>query len=331
MVISFFIRGGTQTVNKEISNIDENFLSSPGPLQFIKDYYYVIVGAFFVLLTIFNYFLKIIPVEYSGYLLLVAFTCFTVISDVNKNIKVKAFLCMAIPYIIVILVIFANGNTLWHSVLRWEMDRGIIFNINSLFNHIPFNDAAFARIFQPQWLTTYMQMVYNTGFVLAVLVPLFRAVMSIDFKKMLKYTLSAHIFQVLIITPFYIVFYLQEVWDVRWISDPLTRHLNPAQTLETTLNCFPSMHTSIAFAMFLLVIREKNKIFKWVWSFYCLSIIYSTMYLEIHWVIDVIGGLILGYGTVKFVDFIMSKAEGLFPERLKSMFLKNYNSITYDE
>jgi membrane-associated phospholipid phosphatase len=318
-------------VLKEITDINESYIPSTSPIQFIKDFYYVLVGAVFVLLAILNYFFRIIPVETSGYLFLVAFTCFTVISDINKNIKVKAFLFTAIPYLILILIIFANGNGLWHKVLNWEMSRGIIFNLNNFFNNIPFNDGSFARVFHTAWLTTYMKMVYNTGFVLAVLVPLFRAAMAIDFKKMVKYTLSAHVFQVFIITPFYIVFYLQEVWFVHGHLDPLVRHLNPAQTLETTLNCFPSMHTSIAFAMFLLVIRERNKVFKWVWGFYCLSVIYSTMYLEVHWVIDVFGGLILGYGTVKLVDFVVSKAEGLFPDNLKSQFFKNEAPITFEE
>lgn len=316
---------------KETADINENFMQVTSPIQFIKEYYYVLIGALFVLLTILNYFLAIIPVQYSGYLLLVAFTSFTIIYDVNKNVKVKAYLCMAIPYIILILIIFANGNDLWHKVLNWEMSRGIIFNLNSFFNNIPFNDGSFARVFQTSWLTSYMKMVYNTGFVLAVLVPLFRAAMAIDFKKMLKYTLSAHVFQVFIITPFYIVFYLQEVWFVHGKLDPLTRHLNPTQTLETTLNCFPSMHTSIAFAMFLLVIRERNKVFKWVWGFYCLSVIYSTMYLEIHWVIDVFGGLLLGYLTVKLVDFLIAKTEVLFPEKIKNLFFKKDNPVIFEE
>ena len=64
--------------------------------------------------------------------------------------------------------------------------------------------------------------------------------------------------------------------------------------------------------MFLLVIRERNTIFKWVWGFFCLSVIYSTMYLEIHWVVDVIAGLIFGYLIVKLVDFVLSKANNVF-------------------
>lgn len=313
------------------TNLKENYKNPYNPLQYIGKYYSVFLGITFVLITLLNCLIKIIPVQYSGYVLLIAFTCFTVVSDINKSAKVKTFLIISIPFLIVISIIFANGNTLWHNVLRWEMGRNVIFNLNSFFNHIPFNDGAFARIFKPSWLTVYMKMVYNTGFVLAVLVPLFRAFLCIDFKRMLRYTLSAHIFQVILITPFYIVFYLQEVWVVHGHIDPLVRHLNPVQTLETTLNCLPSMHTSIAFAMFLLVLRERNKIFKWVWGFYCLSIIYSTMYLEIHWVIDVLGGLLLGYATVKLVDFVILKSEVYFSKYLKKVMNQDLKDTLINE
>jgi membrane-associated phospholipid phosphatase len=156
-----------------------------------------------------------------------------------------------------------------------------------------------------------MKLVYNTGFVLAVIVPFYRAVLSIDFKKMLRYTLSAHIFQVFIFTPFYVTFYLQNVWFVYGDPDPLSRHMTYAEAAKSTLNGLPSMHTSIAFAMFLLVLRERNTIFKWVWGFFCLSVIYSTMYLEIHWVIDVIAGLVFGYLVVKLVDFVLAKVSSM--------------------
>jgi len=88
---------------------------------------------------------------------------------------------------------------------------------------------------------------------------------------MLKYALSAHIFQVFLITPFYLVFHLQEVWYVLEQSDGLDRNLTPIQAAGVTLNCFPSMHTSIAFAMFLLVLREKNKVFKFFGVFFVLA------------------------------------------------------------
>lgn len=308
------------------TTVTKGFTISTTILQYIDKYYYIVIGGFFLILSVINYFIKAIPIEYTGFILLFSFICFTVVSDLQRDIKIKSFLLIAIPYLLFISFALASGNNLWHKVLEWETNKKTIFNLNSLFSKIPLNDAAFARVFMPSWLTWYMKIVYNTGFVLAVAAPLLRAALAIDFKKMLRYTLSAHAFQVFIITPFYIVFRLQEVWVVNGHPDMLGRNLTGQGLLETTLNCLPSMHTSIAFAMFLLVLREQNKIFKWVWGFYCLSIIYSTMYLEIHWVIDVIGGLILGYVTVKLVDFVLAKAEVRYSKRFKSVFYKEDNS-----
>ena len=91
------------------------------------------------------------------------------------------------------------------------------------------------------------------------------------------------------------------------------------------------MHTSIAFAMFLLVLREKDKIFKLVWGFYCLSVIYSTMYLEIHWVIDIFAGLLLGYCTVKLSDYVINKGSTFFPKYFSKLFTKDSSTIISTE
>jgi membrane-associated phospholipid phosphatase len=284
-------------------------------LDFIKKYYPISIGSFFLILAILNCFFHFVLIQYTGYILLFSFTSFTAMSDIRKDVNKAAFFKLALPYILFILTILVFGNNIWHYVLNWEMSRNITFNLNSLFTSIPFNDASFARIFKPAWLTTYMNVVYTNGFVLCVLVPFYRAALSIDFKKMLRYTLSAHLFQVLIFTPFYVTFYIQNVWFVYGHADPLARNMSYAEAAQSTLNGFPSMHTSIAFAMFLLVLRERNTIFKWVWGFFCLSVIYSTMYLEIHWVIDVIAGLIFGYLVVKLVDFVLAKTKVVFPSR----------------
>ena len=58
---------------------------------------------------------------------------------------------------------------------------------------------------------------------------------------MLRYALSTHIFQVFLITPFYLIFHLQQVqvWYVLGQSDMMNRHFTPAQAAGVTINCFP--------------------------------------------------------------------------------------------
>lgn len=296
-----------------------------------KSKYYYIIGLFILILYPVNLFLEIIPKEFSWCIFLFAFASFTVKKDILANINLKYYLRLAIPFLAFVILILAGGNGFWHSVLKLELKNPFIINLNNLFKGIPFNDASFTRIFQTPVLTTYMKMVYNTGFVLAVLIPLFRAALTMDLKKMLKYTLSSHVFQVFIITPFYFIFNVREVWFINGNPDMLLRNLTGSDLIETTLNCLPSMHTSIAFAMFLLILKEKDIIFKYVWGFYCLSVIYSTMYLEIHWVIDVLGGVLLGYFTVVLSDFVIAKYYDVVLSNLETLFNKKASDVITSE
>jgi membrane-associated phospholipid phosphatase len=226
-------------------------------------------------------------------------------------------------------VFFINkhGYQFWGKMLRWQMRKSIIVNLNPIFRSIPFNDGSFTRIYKSETLTWFFRMVYNNGFVLPVMLAIYRSALIKDFGKMIRYALSAHILQVFLITPFYLVFHLQEVWYVLGQPDGLNRHLTPHAAAGITLNCFPSMHTSICFAMFLLVLKENSRIFKVVYGFFCLSVIYSTLYLEIHWVLDIIGGMVLAYVTVKLSGFILDKLKMLLEKPLNIFYYKNVKTI----
>lgn len=294
----------------------------------LDNYYFVIFGLYFLRNAIMTAIYSNSSVDYKAYMFLLAFASFTAYSERRKDVKWIPFLVLCIPFFMFVKYISVNGYAMWGKMLAWQISRDIVIDLNPIFRKIPFNDASFMRIYHPQTLTWIMRMVYQNGFVIPLLLPLYRALISKDVKKAVRYALSGHVFQVFLITPFYLMFHLQEVWYVLGHPDGMNRHLTPQAAAGWTLNCFPSMHTSIAFAMFLLVLREKDKLFKWVWGTFCLSVIFSTMYLEIHWVIDVIGGLILAYCTVKLVDFVLNRVERLFQRPINMFCYKKPESTT---
>jgi membrane-associated phospholipid phosphatase len=279
--------------------------------SFISKYYLIFIGLYFLMQGIYMIIFSNTTIDYKVYLFLLAFASFTAMSDIRKDIKLLPYLLVAIPFIFFIFYISDHGFALWGKMLSWQISRGMVIDLNPVFEKIPFNNASFARIYQNDTLTWFFRLVYNNGFVLPVLIPLYRAGMAKDFKKMLRYSLSGHVLQVFLITPFYLLFHLQEVWYVTNQPDGLARHLSAQAAAGVTLNCFPSMHVSISFAMLLLVLREKNKPFKYVWAFLCLCVVYSTMYLEIHWTIDVIAGIVLAVCTVKLVDLLLDHSDTL--------------------
>ncbi|GED12245.1 phosphatase PAP2 family protein [Aneurinibacillus migulanus] len=228
----------------------------------------------------------------------------------QKDVPWLSFLPKGVFLLFILYFIYRNAPHIWYVLASYEKNHvNHWFNWNELFRSIPFNDAALFRVYQPEWFTIFLRWVYGYGFSLALWVAVIRSFLTRDAAKMLRYVLSSHTFQLPIIVPFYATILLQEVWYVLGHPDGMARNFTPEQAAVWSLNCFPSMHTSVSFAILLLALREKGKIFRRSMVTYCSLVIFSTMYLEIHWIIDVIAGMVLGYATVKLVDKLYEKLE----------------------
>jgi membrane-associated phospholipid phosphatase len=226
----------------------------------------------------------------------------------QKDTPWLSFLPKGVFLLFSLYYIYRNAPYIWYRLASWEMHNvKHLFNWNHLFSTIPLNDAWFFRIYQPEWLTIFLRWVYGYGFSLALWIAVIRSFLARDTGKMLRYVLSSHTFQLPIIVPFYTTVLLQEVWYVLGDPDGMNRHFTAKQAALWSMNCFPSMHTSVSFAILLLALREKGKVFRTIMVTYCALVIFSTMYLEIHWVLDVLAGMVLGYSTVKIVDILYAK------------------------
>ncbi len=238
-----------------------------------------------------------------------------------EKISWQTFMPAGFMTLVAFYLIYNYGGSMWEKVITFQTENvRHYFQWNEWFNSIPFNDAAWARIWQPEWLTKYFAWVYMNGFTLSYWICVIRAFFTKDVKRLALYSLAGYLLQVPLILPFYNTILLQEVWFVQGTPDLLARDLTPEQQYSTAWNCFPSMHTSIAFAAILLSWREKSRWYKWVIGIYCWSIIFSTLYLKIHWVIDMIAGMLFAYGCVKLADLIVkSKFFDKFVERFHSI------------
>lgn len=243
------------------------------------------------------------PAHYT-YLLL-AIACWGVQAD-SLPISWKRFLKIGIPLVLFPIFLWKYFPPIWNEVVYWQLGTRIhLVDLDNFFKSIPGNNGWMFRVIQTPWLTEYFRWIYANGFTLPVLIPVFRSFLAKDSLKMIRYSLSAHVLQFLLIFPFYLTVHVNEVWYVLGQPDGMARNLSAAEAAVVVVNCFPSMHTSVAFAMLLIAWREKDQLFRWVWTFFCLSIIYSTLYLEIHWVTDVIAGIFLALAAVKLGDWII--------------------------
>lgn len=246
---------------------------------------------------------------YYSYLLLAA--ALWGLQHDTTNVLWKRFIWIGGPLLLFPILMWQYFPPIWNEIVYWQLGtKAHILDLNNLFKMLPGNDGSIFRIWQTPWLTGFFRWIYANGFTLPVLIPVIRSFFARDSLKMIQYSLSAHVLQFLLIFPFYLTISVKEVWYVLGHPDGMARMLSASDAAVVVVNCFPSMHTSVAFAMLLLALREKDRLFRWIFSLFCLSIIYSTLYLEIHWVIDVIAGIILAIVTVKLGDWIIKNIAG---------------------
>ncbi|MFC4249362.1 phosphatase PAP2 family protein [Natribaculum luteum] len=87
---------------------------------------------------------------------------------------------------------------------------------------------------------------------------------------------------------------------------PQYQHLT--RQVNRNTNVFPSLHTSLSATIAMFAYRTRDVYPKWmpVAIFLAVSVAISTMYLAIHWTIDVLAGIVLAYVSItlseRFVD-----------------------------
>lgn len=197
---------------------------------------------------------------------------------------------------------------LWFSIAyKLNHAEHYLWNANAWMQRMPGNDGAFLWRHRVEPLSRAMRWVYITGFDMVVWIPVVRSLAARDARKMVRYALAAHLIQFPMIMPFYTALRVDEVWSVLGHADLLARGWSNEVRLDLGANCFPSMHTSVAFAVALLALRERSLLFRVAMPAYAASIIFSTVYMEVHWLLDIAGGLALGAVAVKLVDSLIAR------------------------
>ncbi|MFC6768227.1 phosphatase PAP2 family protein [Natrinema soli] len=91
---------------------------------------------------------------------------------------------------------------------------------------------------------------------------------------------------------------------------PQTQDLTAAVSANTDV--FPSLHTSLAIVVLLFAWRSRRDYPQWflITAFVVSGVVFSTMYLGIHWLLDVVAGSVLGIGSVYAADQFVTRMEG---------------------
>lgn len=178
------------------------------------------------------------------------------------------------------------------------------------------------QFFANNWITTVVAFFYVIVFqsLLVASLGIFTAENRL---RMVYATIYAIIINYTIAIPFYLFFPVNEVWsyapaNVQFLMlDAFPTFEAEYRALSGLNNCFPSLHTSISVTLAILAIRSGNKKWAVFTSISCIIVIFSIFYMGIHWLTDMIGGLILGT-TAAMLGYAFAHRSAPVPETLHS-------------
>ncbi|OXM15385.1 phosphatase PAP2 family protein [Paenibacillus herberti] len=156
----------------------------------------------------------------------------------------------------------------------------------------------FQQLFYAPWLTPFLAFFYIVVFQSVLVASL--AIYMYQDRSGRQFTAVCYAVMInyLVAIPFYLFLPVNEVWA----HDPNVKFymLEAFPAFETMYrglsgldNCLPSLHTSISVTMALLAARSGNKRWAWFAGINAAIIIFSIFYMGIHWLTDMLGGLVL--------------------------------------
>ncbi|NUC74128.1 phosphatase PAP2 family protein [Haloterrigena sp. SYSU A558-1] len=168
----------------------------------------------------------------------------------------------------------------------------------------------------PRSTLEFFSVMYMFGFpFLLVTAPILYFALSSQ--RHLKELLIAYVFNYAIGAICYTLFiaygprnHLSTVDGLMYSFYPQTQDMTAAVSANTDV--FPSLHTSLAVVVLLFAWRSRREYPRWlpIAAFVAASVVFSTMYLGIHWLSDVVAGIVLGVGSVYAAERIVARAEG---------------------
>lgn len=203
-----------------------------------------------------------------------------------------------------ILVIILVLNALVRDATQ-ELSWLVGWNITPLIRQIEGEFIVFVQSFAAPPLTWYFSRVYVYGYVFLLVFP-FIAYAALENRPELRQLLVAYTLNYGIGLICYIVFIAYgprnslggAVDSLLYIAYPQYQLLTTEVNVNT--NVFPSLHTSLSVTAAIFAVRTRDVYPLWtpIAVVLAVSVLISTMYLGIHWLLDVLAGIVLGSGAV---------------------------------
>lgn len=158
------------------------------------------------------------------------------------------------------------------------------------------------------WLTTYFSLVYLYGYAFLVVFPVV-AYWLHEEPDPLRRTIVAFAANYALGLVIYTLFISYGPRNLLATVEPLLYEAYPqvqllTSTVNANTNVFPSLHASLSITVLLLAARTRTRYP--AWFLVCVplaaSVLFATMYLGIHWAVDVVAGALVAVLSVRIAD-----------------------------
>ncbi|ABE51170.1 phosphatase PAP2 family protein [Methanococcoides burtonii] len=163
------------------------------------------------------------------------------------------------------------------------------------------NAVTHLQEFATPWLTYLSAFVYLIGFTGLLIGTFLLFAYKKDEKSLQEFTIAFTLIY-LIAYPFYTWFPVYVTSKVLPNMAPLLYTLDPSIVsfihicAPSLNNCFPSLHSALSFMTMLIIISRTSHIsFKAIAVVVTIAIHFTILYLGIHWITDMIGGILLAF------------------------------------
>jgi len=166
------------------------------------------------------------------------------------------------------------------------------------------------QFFEAKWLTVALTHFYVAGFMFICYVSVFYFAYFDDRWISDRVTLTIAWVYILAI-PFYLFFNVRVTGDYIPEMNTLAYSLNPEiadwfRRIDPFTNCMPSLHIGVPFSVWLCLKRfdEDNrwKLYQNIVLVYTLMTCFTIIYLGIHWILDIVGGMLVASAAVSMAE-----------------------------
>ena len=181
----------------------------------------------------------------------------------------------------------------------------------------------FQQFFEAKWLTVLLTHFYVAGFMFICYVSVFYFAYFDDRWISDRVTLTiawVYIFAI----PFYLFFNVRVTGDYIPEMETLAYSLNPEiadwfRRIDPFTNCMPSLHIGVPFSVWLCLKRfdedDRWSLYRKIVLGYTLLTSFTIIYLGIHWILDIIGGMLVAAAAVSMAEKTSDGWWKIFDER----------------